>query len=289
MLNVAWKRGAGVIRPFPDRPVGVHDERRGAFQSRLKQWQKTPLNFPQGVNVGRGVKASYGADQLFQLVYMVELLRVGLTPDRAIEIVTAAWDTIRTGLLETVHCIAGESDHLHYITLQIDSLTSLSEPGADHMHIYAQLLTDKMIGMAAILGQGETLPEDERHSFRAFRNATFNKIASNIILETDSLVIRVWAAMEHLGIDPAILRSDFLEWRTAEAEKASAPPLPLLTREPPEKTVPIAESDDEPTLDVWAYARATLGYSSAEEVWAEHKKTHERPPFVRERADACVE
>lgn len=270
---------------------GVHNDRRGAFQSRLKQWQK--MKFPQGVNVGRGVKAPYGADQLFQLVYMVELLRIGLTPDRAIEIVTAAWDTIRTGLTETVYCHAGDSsDHIHYVTLQIDSLTNLAEPGADHMHIYAQLLTDKQIGTTAFLGYGDKLPAEDQAGYREFRQHTLNKLAGNIILETDSLVMRVWSAMEELGIESSILKPDFLAWRAARAEKDAAPPLPLLTRDPPEKTVPIAEDDADPeqTLDAGDHARAVLGYASAEEVWAEHEATHTKAPFVpAEAADASVE
>lgn len=267
---------------------GVHDDRRGALQSRLKQWQK--MGFPEGVNVGRGVRATYGADQLFQLVYMVELLRVGLTPDRAIETVTAAWDTIRSGIIETVHCLAGGSDHLHYITLQIDSLTSLQEPGADHMHIYAQLLIDKHLGMAAFLGYGDSLPEAEQVSYREFRLRTLNKLAGAIILETDSLVVRVWASMAALGIEPSVFKDDFLGWRVALAEKAAAPPLPLLTRDPPEKSVPVAEDDDAEALDAGDYARSVLGYASAEEVWAEHEAAHAKDPFVpAEPADASVE
>jgi hypothetical protein len=266
---------------------GVHEDRRGAFHSRLKQWQK--MGFPQGVNVGRGVRAPYGANQLFQLVYMVELLRVGLTPDRAIETVIAAWDTIRMGITETVQCHAGESDHLHYISLKIDSLTNLTEPGADHMHIYAQLLIDKHLGMAAFLGYGDTLPEAERASYREFRLHTLNKLAGAIILETDSLIMRVWAAMEILGIEPSVLKDDFSEWRVALTENAAAPSQPLLVREPPEKSLPVAETDDEPALDAGGHARALLGYASAEEVWAEHEANHARDPFVpAETADASV-
>jgi hypothetical protein len=244
---------------------GVHPLRRAAFQSRLKQWQK--MGFPEGVNVGRGVRAGYGADQLYQLVYMIELLRVGLTPDRAIEVVGTAWEALRVGILETTVCIAGGADHMHYSSIQIDSLTSLTDPAADHLHVYCRFGTDKQFGMAFFMTE-DRLPEDERAGFRRFQAATLDKLARNIVFETDSLLARVWDSMRKAGVDPAILHDDTQEWRAKMAAPREAPELPL-TSEPTSD-----EMDAAGTIYADAFALSILGYSSPEEVWAEHDPEH---------------
>lgn len=67
----------------------IHPDRVGTFRARLKQLQR--LSFPPGVNVGRGTKMVYGAEQLFQLVTVLELIHIGLPAATAATIVTKHW------------------------------------------------------------------------------------------------------------------------------------------------------------------------------------------------------
>lgn len=85
--------------------IGVYPDRRPRFQARLKQLQR--MGFPEGVNAGRSARAEYRADQLFKLAFVLELLQIGITPERAISFVQTWWDKIRRGLL-----LAGNTDQL---------------------------------------------------------------------------------------------------------------------------------------------------------------------------------
>jgi len=69
--------------------LGVHPDRIGTFRSRIKQLQR--LQFPSGVNVGRGTRMRYSAEHLFQLVSAFELMDLGLPAATAIAIVNAEW------------------------------------------------------------------------------------------------------------------------------------------------------------------------------------------------------
>lgn len=66
------------------------------FRSRIKQLQR--LEFPGGVNVGRGVKMVYGAEHLFKLVIAFELIGLGIPADRATTVVTTHWRALAGAL-----------------------------------------------------------------------------------------------------------------------------------------------------------------------------------------------
>lgn len=50
--------------------------------------------FPAGINTGRQ-RADYGLEPVFQLVWTFELLRMGLPPLRAMQLVRETWTTLR--------------------------------------------------------------------------------------------------------------------------------------------------------------------------------------------------
>lgn len=77
--------------------IGVFPDKRPRFQARLKQLQR--MGFPEGVNAGRNAKADYRAEHLFKLAFVLELLQIGITPERSISFVRSWWDKIRRGLL----------------------------------------------------------------------------------------------------------------------------------------------------------------------------------------------
>ena len=64
----------------------VADERRSAFQGRLKHYQKQ--KFPAGINTGRGRAATYFVQHAVQLAVALEMNQVGLTPERTVRLCT---------------------------------------------------------------------------------------------------------------------------------------------------------------------------------------------------------
>ncbi len=69
--------------------LGVHPDRMGTFRSRLKQLQR--LEFPPGVNIGRGVRMTYSATHLLQLAVAFELVGTGLAAKTATDLAMTHW------------------------------------------------------------------------------------------------------------------------------------------------------------------------------------------------------
>ncbi|HEY9091747.1 hypothetical protein [Parasphingorhabdus sp.] len=59
---------------------GISDTQLPGFRARLKNLQR--IGFPEGLNTGRGKPAIYNGGHLFQLAFAIELLLLGLTPER---------------------------------------------------------------------------------------------------------------------------------------------------------------------------------------------------------------
>lgn len=207
---------------------GIPEERRATFVSRLKQWQK--MGFPERVNVGRGVKVGYGASQLYQLALHMRLLALGLTPERAQRVIRAAWPRLVGSILETTLRRANGGQEYLYLLIQYDALTDLKDPGSSHEHIYVYPTYDWMIADA--FAGVDDLEGDDLATFEAFQIGLRNAMVNALVLEIDSIVMRVWAAMTKLDLPASELSADFREWaeESLEKEKADeARPLPPMT------------------------------------------------------------
>lgn len=190
--------------------AGISAEKGETFRSRLKQWQK--MGFPEGTKVGRGVKAQYGAVQIFQLVLLVKLLRIGLTPDRAQRVITTGWTRFMGGFTEALICMANGADHLHYFLIQLDALSDLTTSGgADHMHVFVDVFTDTEMLMAWDDPDEEWTEEQrEQHSYSSF--LVKNRLAVSISIEIDSLLVWVFAGLEPMGKGPEVFAHEFAGW-----------------------------------------------------------------------------
>lgn len=73
----------------------IDPERSGTFRARIKQLQR--LNFPSGVNVGRGVKFEYGLDHALKLIVALEFMALGLPAKFVTDIVEAGWRRFAIG------------------------------------------------------------------------------------------------------------------------------------------------------------------------------------------------
>lgn len=189
--------------------AGVHPSRASALEARVKQWQK--MGFPDGVNVGRGVRAKYGATQLCQLMLVLKLLTVGLTPERAIEVVRKGWRSFRDAFVEAASCIANRSDHLHYCLVKLDALTDLKDPAADHLHVYVGQATSEGIA-EAFFEADEDWSDEDKKSHASYSLALKNQLAVSIVLEIDSLLVLLWLAVETAGGDLALFEEEFAAW-----------------------------------------------------------------------------
>jgi len=87
----------GILEGALAELIGVTPNGRQRFRARLKQFQR--MGFPPGINVGRHAKASYSADNLFQMAVALELLQAGLSPERATKSVLSFWPELKRALL----------------------------------------------------------------------------------------------------------------------------------------------------------------------------------------------
>lgn len=73
---------------------GVEDEFRIALKGRIKHFQRN--GWPGDTNTGPGKRAVYDFSKVLKLCLAFEMLQVGMTPDRAIKILSRNWDYICT-------------------------------------------------------------------------------------------------------------------------------------------------------------------------------------------------
>jgi hypothetical protein len=108
--------------------LAIDPERYSTFRSRIKQLQR--LNFPSGVNIGRGEKMVYSAEHLFKLVTAFELIGMGLPAQAATQIVEKNWYDIRGGYgLAQRHLISGFGTGPRvYIRIILRSLHEIQNP-----------------------------------------------------------------------------------------------------------------------------------------------------------------
>lgn len=199
---------------------GLHPEKRDTFIARLKQWQKA--GFPAGVNVGKGARAKYGATQVFQLALLMRMLAMGLPPERAQEIILIGWDRFKTAIVGVTATKASGEDGTLYLLIQYDALTDLKEPKADHAHVFIRPTPHWMVADALNSLHDEEEPDpDETEEQSNLRKLVYSLLWDNlvnvIILEIDSIVMRVWLAMTKLGIEPEKLGGEVSQWSKADA------------------------------------------------------------------------
>ncbi|MEG8045771.1 hypothetical protein QP175_05800 [Sphingomonas aerolata] len=209
----------------------ISPKRADAFEARLKQWQK--MGFPEGVNVGRGVRASYGATQVHQLLFMMKLLQVGLTPERAQKVVISGWPAFKDAIVETILCRANGEDHLHYCLIQLDALSELKEDPSDHMHVFVDAFTSDEIHEAFIsdqdfmewLSDNDTVPTDATSNLRQHQYLSFltkNRLATSISIEVDSLLVLLWTGLVAIGLTPEVFSSEIADWERERRARGRA-------------------------------------------------------------------
>lgn len=190
--------------------AGIAAEKLGSLTSRMKQWQK--MGFPEGTRgVGRGAKAEYGAAQIFQLLLMMKLLKLGMTPERAKSIIETGWDAFRYGIIHTLISQSRGDEDRHYFVVQMDALSDLTTPGADHDHVFVEFLINQDFADAwAKIDDDLTGEEREKADYVSF--VVKNRLTGALVIEVDSLIYWVWACLKPMGIAPSIFADEFNHW-----------------------------------------------------------------------------
>ena len=158
--------------------LGVHPDKMFTFRSRMKQLQR--LEFPAGVNIGRGIRMTYTAEHLLQLAAAFEVIGAGLAAKAATDVVSQYWDRFQAAFgrahsklsfksdFETFVCIAGKPpvapEREVGDPVSVHDLTSLTEqvlcfPRPDHQAragmiiIRADYMLERVNRLAGDIGQ----------------------------------------------------------------------------------------------------------------------------------------
>jgi hypothetical protein len=101
----------------------ISPDRASTFTSRIKQLQR--LNFPSGVNIGRGVKMTYTGEHLFKLITAFELIGLGLPAQAVAGLVEKHWEPISAAYALAIleERAFGEQDKARiYMRLELKSM-----------------------------------------------------------------------------------------------------------------------------------------------------------------------
>jgi hypothetical protein len=195
---------------------GIAEEHRSKLRARLQTWQK--LKFPAGVNTGRGVKALYGLNEIFQLVIMMELLKRGLTPERAIAVTNRHWESLKAGIHTCiVRLDAGARPNEAVAIIYVDGLLDLRGRDdafettltvlhdADISAIYADAWDDLSEGWRDVMtDRGFSASSGLRY----FRTVMEQGVHMNLSRLTERTI---WAVLNQ-GIDLTGFREELRAW-----------------------------------------------------------------------------
>lgn len=201
----------------------VSDEKRYTFQSRLKQWQK--MGFPAGTKVGKGAKVKYTFQHLCQIVIMMQMMRLGLTPERSIHMVNSGWPLFRMGLLDAIDHLAKVNPQIVYAFIHVNALAELSwnpEPWKETVHV--DIVTDEMLaGLWFGIDESDRWEVSEAkaaeakkrgYSEEAWIEALRMSLADTIVIELNLVVMTCLFAIEQVvRMDPKSFSREIAEWR----------------------------------------------------------------------------
>ena len=98
----------GDLLQLLERLHALPGSRRTATESRLKNFSR--IGFPNAIRVGSGERAEYGADQIVQLLFAFELLRLRVPPAVIAEIVRTEWSAIAAAFANAACALKGALD-----------------------------------------------------------------------------------------------------------------------------------------------------------------------------------
>lgn len=108
----------------------VDDKGAGAFLGRFQHLQR--LRLVQGINPGRGKQAQYRANQVLVIAIAMQLLQLGLTPERAVRMMQDNQDRVRLCIMLAVP--SPEALEAAFLYFDPALLTDLGDRGDEYDH-----------------------------------------------------------------------------------------------------------------------------------------------------------
>lgn len=181
--------------------AGLHEvmpNRHSALRARLKHLKR--LGFPTGVNTGRGVPAQYGADSVIHLLLAFELIQLGLTPERAVNLLREfGFVVVQAAGFVSQHILREQGtigDQDFFLSLDPRGLASLTDPDSQAQaddpalptvswqftdQIMSSLIESRrrsFVNVSMLLGSASILLERQGVSRHEFAEALFGWAAS---------------------------------------------------------------------------------------------------------------
>lgn len=181
----------------------VAPEKKTALKGRLKHFQR--LGWPAGTNKGKGARVNYGIGQTMCLAIGMEMLQLGLTPERVVDQLGQAGSSLAEGFSDALKEYGYDPDPIYYI-FDPESLNSLryqefekSRTGLQSLMVSASKMEDVM-NMAS------------KHWTRRFAIINISGILDDYI---SYFIDKGLASPENLA-------QPLENWRTLEANKSKA-------------------------------------------------------------------
>ena len=90
----------------------VSNNKRAALKGRLKHFQR--LGWPSGTNQGKGARVQYGVGQTLSLALGLEMLQLGLTPEKIVEQMRLGGISLPYGFIECLDQYGPEAEPIFY-------------------------------------------------------------------------------------------------------------------------------------------------------------------------------
>lgn len=120
----------------------VAPEKRTALKGRLKHFQR--LGWPAGTNQGKGARVQYGIGQTMCLAVGLEMLQLGLTPERVVEHFQFGAGTLALGFREALADYGPYADQIYYV-FSPESLRALRGDDAESFGFVSVLVSRDQI------------------------------------------------------------------------------------------------------------------------------------------------
>lgn len=105
----------------------IGDAHASKFNARLKNFQR--LGFPEGVNTGKGQRARYGTGEVLLLNLALELTQLGLTPERAVNVLLENAYVVLPAVRIAAEWLAAREQTSMYLYLDPSALSPLGVGG----------------------------------------------------------------------------------------------------------------------------------------------------------------
>lgn len=194
----------------------IAPDRRGALNSRLKQWQK--LGMPDGVNVGRGKRAAYGAKQLYQLALMIRLLKAGVTPDRASSVILDQWMFFRGAIVATLQAIAAGNPDPLLVLIRLNALSEITAESGDTKPLLIPL-HQSVLGKAVGKGKIDLPGESDEEYAQVWKFFIRLALSGSVVIDMTELQSNLAVAAEDAKLDLRRLQPELGGWAKAFSDK----------------------------------------------------------------------